>query len=372
MKNVSLKLFALLLLLSLTGHTQTWTAMTLPEIAGNYTLTGISFPGPDNGWAAGFIYRTGFFDADVKGLIMHYTDGKWSLADSPSPSDQWDLKGIWFLNDHHGWAFGQDKSKSSGLLLHYNRGVWEIVNLGFVTLKEWVLYDVFFFNENEGYAAGSSWGNDKPVLLHFHDGKWNIEDVADFKKQTLLAVNGVSPDKVYTGGFREGEFGKTGISRALGSYIISGSTGTWEQAKLPLLAKNIICRDISCLSESHIFAVGWMPAFQNAPETGKILHFNGSKWSEIDAGVDAKEWNLMGIAFENAEKGWAAGNYPARNKGLLIEYNKGKWIVPGKKTEPQVSDKWILYGICSDKQGNFYAVGSDQAANKGIILKLNK
>lgn len=372
MKKITTTLLTFLVCLTLAGFSQNWNVMTLPEVEGNYTLQGIHFTNADHGWAAGFIYKTGFFDVDVEGLILEFKNGAWIKADYPSPAEKWNLHGIWFVNNQTGWAFGQNVSAGSGVLMQYKSGSWEIINLSIVPFKEWVLYDVYFPHENEGYAVGSSWGDDKPVFLHFKDGKWSTLDVAEFKKQTLLAIHGTSPDHIVTGGFREGEFGRTGISRALGSYIISKTKTSWEQAKLPLLSKNIICRDIVCLSEKNVITVGWMPAFQNAPETGKILQFNGSKWSEMDISVDAKQWDLKAVAFESADKGWAIGNYPARNKGLFVEYNKGKWTTLGKKAEPEVSDNWRLNGACYDGNETYYAVGADEKSNKGIILKLNR
>lgn len=372
MKKFLITLSALLIFLSIAVHSQSWTAMTLPDIPGKFTLTDIQFPNATSGWAVGYIYDEGFFSANVKGIILHYADGRWQLCDFPAPSENWTLHGVCFLNTDEGWAYGQNKVSSAGIMLHFKHGKWETVDLEFVKRKEWVIYDAFFFNSNEGYAVGSSWGNDKPILLHYKDGAWKPEMVDGFEKQTLLAVHGITPGILCTGGFREGEFGRTGISRALGSYVLLKSKDTWEPAKFPMLSRNIICRDIVCLSEKEIIGVGWMPAFQSTPESGKIIQYNGSKWSEMDAGVDAKEWNLMGLAFESPDKGWAVGNYPARNKGLLLEYNKGKWTPLGKKTEPQVSDKWMLRNICYDGSGNYYAVGSDEKVDKGLIIKLTR
>ncbi len=360
------------IILNVYAQSQTWTAMQMPEISSKWTLTGIYFSSPSNGWAVGYDYEdVGTSTNVVKGVILQFKEGQWIKANYPTPSANWTLHGVWFLNDKEGWAYGQNKENKAGLLMHYKNDTWKVVELSMVSYKEWVLYDVFFVNEKLGWAVGSTWGDEKPVFLTHTDGSWKVEDVADLKKQTLLSVAAINADNVFAGGFREGKFDMAGISRAQGSYIITKTKGNWEQPKLPLLSNNVICRDIACIDASNVYAVGWMPAFQSAPETGKILFYNGKKWSEAD--VDAgKDWNIFGVAFENAQTGWAAGNYSGKNKGLLIQFNKGEWKPLSKKTEPQIAEKWNLRSITFDKQGAYYAAGGDEQSNKGIIIKTEK
>lgn len=347
---------------------QTWTQMTLPEMTGKWVFTGIAFPTPNSGWAAGYIDESTTSKAISRGFIMHYSDGNWKVSDFAPPSGHFTFHGIWFLDENEGWAYGQDNTK--GLLMHFKDGNWKMVDLSMVKASEWKLYDLFFINSSEGWAVGGCNGKDKPVVLHFFSGTWKQEDSKEFDKQTLMAIGGTSSGSLYAGGFREGEWGLTGANRANGSFVLSKAGEAWEPAKLPLLSKNVICRDIICLDESNVYGVGWMPAFQSAPETGKVLFFNGKKWAEISVENTPKEWNLMSVAFESTEKGWAVGF--SDNKGLLVEISKDKWVALGKKSEPVVSDKWVLRSIAHDGAGNYYAAGGDSKSNKGVMLKLAK
>mgnify|MGYP000853826658 CR=1 FL=1 len=349
-----------------TAHT--WTSMNLPEMSGKWVFTGITFPSPNSGWAAGYVDESTSTKAISKGFVMQFKDGNWKLSEFASPSDNFTFHGIWFLSENEGWAFGQDNAK--GLLMLYKNGNWEKVDLSIVKATEWKLYDVFFLSNGEGWAVGGCDGKEKPVLLHFSAGAWKQEDSKEFGKQTIMAVSAINADNVYIGGFRDGEWGLTGMNRANGSFILSKAGDEWEPAKLPLLSKNVICRDIICLDANNVYGVGWMPAFQNAPETGKVLFFNGKKWTELSVENTPKEWNLMSVAFESPGKGWAVGF--SDNKGLLVEINKDKWAALGKKSEPAVSDKWLLRSITCDGAGNYYAAGGDSKSNKGVILKLAK
>lgn len=369
MKKLVLFSFAVQLIFLVSG--QTWQLLNMPDVPGKWTITGIHFTGPNDGWAVGYNYdEVGFAKNIVHGIILQYKDGTWKNADFKAPSADWTFHGVWFLNQQEGWAFGQEKEKKTGLLMHYKNGLWETVDLSFISMKEWVLYDVFFQNEKEGWAVGSTYGKDKPVLLHYINNKWQQEHITDEKKQTLLCTSGNAAGNMFCAGFREGAFGMAGAGRPIGSFIIAKASAGWEVAKLPMMLNNVICRDILVFDESNVFAVGWMPAFQSAPETGKILYFNGKKWSEIEAEGVPKEWNVMSIAMESLETGWAVGS--CNKKGILIQLNQGKWIAMGKKTEPQVSEDWMLMSISHDGKGCYYAAGSDKKTSKGIILKYSK
>lgn len=352
---------------------QAWTAEKLPDLPGKWELRGVHFPAPQLGWAAGFNYEgVGFTKDMTQGLLLRCDQGVWARVDLPAPGTNWNLQGVWFLNESMGWAFGHNREAKTGLLYKYAQGKWELVSLPVVDMKDWVLYEVYFANENLGWAMGGGGKNGKPVLIEYNHGTWSLVSSPEFKEQTILAMHGIGENPVFAGGFKDGDMSSVTNSYASGSFIIQKNGPNWEPVKLPLLSKNIICRDIQCIDAKTVFAVGWMPAFQAAPETGKILTFDGKKWAEMKVDAGAKEWNLFGAAFENADMGWAVGNLPNRKRGLIMEYKKGEWAPLGKKAEPQLGEDWRLYGISRDTKGAYYAVGADYKTNKGIVLKYTK
>jgi hypothetical protein len=246
------------------------------------------------------------------------------------------------------------------------------MNLPSPGFEKWNLYDVYFLNENEGWVVGGSFGKDGPVLFHYTNGAFTIENPAESKNQTLLSVIAPGPDQVIAGGFKEGALGQiAGFSAPNGSYIIQNSDN-WAPVKLPMLAKNIICEDLAFVDAENIYAVGWMPAFQAAPNTGKMLFYDGKKWSEVKLDDPAKEWSLAAADFSDVKTGWAVGFLENRKSGLLMEFAKGSWSALGKKSEPVVSEDWILRDVVYDGKGNWYAVGGDYKTDKGVVLLLSK
>jgi hypothetical protein len=346
--------------------------MTVPDMSGKWTLRGVAFPSAIKGFAVGYDYTdVDFAKAVAKGIILEYVNGAWKKAVYPEVSANWQLNRLWFLNENEGWATGFDKEKGSGILMHYKNCKWESVKLPATTFTKWILYNVFFLDEKEGWAVGGSFGKSGPVLLHYKDTTWKFESPAEAKSQTLMTVIAKSTSEAYAGGFREGDLsGIMQTNKANGSYIINTAAAGWAKVKLPLMSGNVICEKFSYSDDKNLYAAGWMPAFQSAPRTGKMLHFDGKKWEEVQLPDAAKEWTMHALDFSDASTGWAVGCNWSKNKGIFLKFNKGEWAALDKKTEPIVSEDWSLYDVVYDGSSAWYAVGSDSKTNKGIIMQL--
>ena len=201
------------------------------------TLDDIYMVSADEGWAVG------------GGIIAHYQNGHWALADNPVSSVG--LTSVYMISASDGWAVG-----SSGTILHYNGSQWQLVNIG----TSDTLYGVYMINSSEGWAVGRAAQknvNDpiSGVILHYQNGNWaavqaNVQDA-------LLAVQMVSP----TEGWAVGGYGA-----GLWNYTNSGWAAvdaTRSLAGLQMLAAND----------------GWAVG---GNDTGAlILHYDGTQWSEV-------------------------------------------------------------------------------------------
>ncbi len=112
-------------------------------------LTAIRMTSPTDGWAVG--------DA---GLIIHYKDSKWSVADTSTSVNFW---GLAMTSPDEGWAVG-GVVKQGGYILHYKNGKWgEQANF-----KDNYFFSIYMLSPNEGWV-----GDDYPSMLHYHDGTWS-------------------------------------------------------------------------------------------------------------------------------------------------------------------------------------------------------
>ena len=141
MKKITLFISMLILCSNLMA--QSW-HLTNPTTGFN-EINDIYFVTPDEGFAVG-----------NNGLLLHYTNGEWSLIDSPVNTD---LFSISFVNPDMGWAVGAE-----GKILRYQSGTWTQVNS---PITGW-LKDVCCIDENHCWAAGSA-------ILRYNGSEWLVD-----------------------------------------------------------------------------------------------------------------------------------------------------------------------------------------------------
>ncbi len=152
-----------------------WTNIAPPVVSASpgayWSLNSVSFPSTNEGWAVGED-DTNYLTSKT-GVLLHFTNGTWTNATLPSVSPVWWLNGVNFPSAAEGWAVGAkgdsvDKNANlQGVLLHYSNGVWNNVTLPHVS-SNWDLTrgGVSFPSPTEGWAAGYDIANKRGVLLH--------------------------------------------------------------------------------------------------------------------------------------------------------------------------------------------------------------
>ncbi|MFC1898552.1 hypothetical protein ACFLYJ_03165 [Candidatus Cloacimonadota bacterium] len=350
-----------------------WTIVETPQVGDKWSLNAVSFPAADTGWAVGYDYSaTGTTTTSYFGIILKYEGSEWMKEEIPQPSDHWSLFDVHFVSPEEGWAVGADLGNNSGALLHYINGNWNVVEPPEVGYAWWQLYGVRFLNENEGWAVGGA-KKDGAVLLHYHEGEWIDKTDYDLMGgHTLLTAFPIEGESLWTAGFKEGLLADISMgSHARGTWEIKGWEGAWEEVKQPLLEKNVICEDYYFFDEDDGWKVGWMPAFQSAPDTGKLLKWNGKKWKKekLDG---PKGWTLRAIDFSDNKTGWAVGMNTKKDNGLIFEFKKGKWSMLKKKQVPKIEGRWELKDVNFDGSATWWAIGANYSEDEGIILKYTK
>ena len=71
------------------------------------------FTSPKEGWAIGSD------DENLRGVMLHYRNGSWTISNPPNVSPNWELKGVNFVSPYEGWGVGYDWENKRGVLLKY-------------------------------------------------------------------------------------------------------------------------------------------------------------------------------------------------------------------------------------------------------------
>ncbi len=349
-----------------------WAEVETPHVGEKWSLNALSFPAENSGWAVGYDYSaTGTETTSYVGIILKYDGSIWSKEEIPQPSDFWSLFDIHFVSTQEGWAVGADQGNSRGSILHYSNGNWQVIEPPEVGYDWWQLYGVRFLNENEGWAVGGA-KKDCAVLLHYKDGIWTDETDYELMNGHTLLTSFPTEGGLWSAGFKEGLLADISMgSHARGTWEICQKDGVYEKIKQPLLEKNVICEDYHFFDAKTGWKVGWMPAFQKSPDTGKMLKWNGKKWKKVK--LDGpKGWTLRAIDFADEKTGWAVGQNTKKGNGLIFECKKGKWSMLKKKKVPEFDGKWELRDVNFDGNSTWWAVGANYSNDYGIILKYVK
>ncbi|HUT56097.1 MAG TPA: hypothetical protein VM658_22085 [bacterium] len=108
----------------------TWSNVDLPEVAPGWALYKVDFPSVDEGWAVGIGCQDSY--SGCAGVILHYTGGSWQIEPAPAvPGGDWYLTNLSFPTPDEGWAVGAwefNTPSQQGLILHYSGGKWQAVS----------------------------------------------------------------------------------------------------------------------------------------------------------------------------------------------------------------------------------------------------
>ncbi len=185
-----------------------WSNVALPDTGSStWSLSDVSFPSTDQGWAVGWHQTTrdsnGQGPGD-RGIILHYDAGAWSNVALPDVAPGWGLYGVDFPSSDEGWAVGmgcQDyESGCAGVILHYSSGAWQVELLPEVSTGNWALYKVSFPVPGEGWAVGAliccnhteDYYADEGLIMHYSGGKWQVASDLVMKPRDAWTVYSVA------------------------------------------------------------------------------------------------------------------------------------------------------------------------------------
>ncbi len=266
-------------------------------------LLSISMVSASEGWAVGTTNGT-----DVKGVILHYHQGRWWQVSNPY--DTGELRSVDMLSATDGWIVG-DK----GTILRYQSDRWVKVKSPVST----ALGSVSMLSPEEGWAMGQD-------ILHYHNGVWSL--VSGPQHGFIFSVE----DSSLSGGWAVGG----------GGTVLQYTAGQWQAMSAPKIDLNSVAMIAS--------NVGW--AVGSGGCSGNLLHYQDGTWSVVEN--PAPQETLWSIAMASPDEGWAVGNTHS-DTGLILHYSQGQW------TEVPSPTKEFLLGVTLISPAEGWAVGSHGA-----------
>lgn len=255
------------------------------DCPGTPWLMGVSMVSESEGWAVG--QANGAARTRSQGVIAHYQNGQWTQL--VLPADTPTLFSVYMLSASEGWIVG-DK----GTILHYIKGQWVSVDS---PIQRGTLTSVVMLSPMDGWAVSQD-----GAILHYDGTLWTL--VASIPE--LRSVSMISPSEGWAVGF---------------NVIAHYYNGVWTPLNLSGLPSSTILFSVTMISASEGWAVG------DNPESGTpiILHYQNSQW-HLDAKTLDVHGLLKAVAMVSPDEGWAMGTDEGSNGNgagsLVVHYTR--------------------------------------------------
>jgi len=285
----------------------TWNDTTPLIFSESWQISDINYPSCTEGFAVGS-------DSNNKsGLLLKDEDGNWSVLDTPIQSNDWELYSISMTSPHQGIAVGADWENGSGIILMFDNDSWTQMSPPFIS-NDWWLTDIKMTDQNQAVAVGINWELNKPVILEYLDGQWNSLPVPELGfAYGLYSLDMTDPENGIAVGVNLDNL--QGIA-----LVISNSI--WNQAGLKYTATDWDLNNAAIIEDQAIL-VG-----RNFNDrTGLILMGQGNDFSTVTPPSVSEKWLLYSVLMSDAENAMACGLDMENEKGFIISYSNGAWVV---------------------------------------------
>jgi len=143
--------------------------------------------------------------------------------------------------------------------------------------------------------------------------------------------------------------------------IVRLTNGTWTNEALPAGIETI--QGLAFLNANDGWAVG------SSGNTGAALRRAAGVWTTATMPALTEPWEILGIAALANGEAWAVGQSTDETAltraGVLLHCNEGTWQpVP----PPAVSTNWYLEAVSFPTANEGWAVGTDLTARAGVVL----
>lgn len=277
-------------------------------------LLGVEANSANDVWAVGY---TGGATGAYVTLVEHWDGNQWIVVPSPSigtldnylysissisPTDVWAVG--YYLENVGGQAFRRT------LVEHYDGSQWTIITSPNIGSNLNQLNDISAIATNDVWAVGSYWDTSvqglRALVEHWNGVQWSLVPSAHPPNALGSSFNGISgtfADDVWA-------VGSYGISSGVGNTLVEHWDGTqWSIVNSPNLGpRSNQLFDVSALSSSDVWAVGYYCCISTGPSVNLAMHWDGVQWSIVNTPNPGVYNNsLEGVAAISSTDVWTAG-----------------------------------------------------------------
>lgn len=278
------------------------------------------------------VWAVGDADYSSETLILHWDGTHWSRVPSPNPSsDTNELSGVSAVSPTEAWAVGVEGTFFGPgyrtLILHWDGNTWSRVMSPNPTQGGNLLFDVSAHSTTDAWAVGYDEieGAYETLLLHWDGTEWSriLGPNPGSGSGQLHGVSAVSPTDAWAVG------DSSDLTSPVHETLILHWNGTrWSQVKSPNPSSAVnTLTGVSAVSPTDAWAVGlyWDQAGIDHP---LVLHWDGTRWSQVKSpSFGSEHTSLYSVTAVSPKDVWAVGDY--REAGvhpLVLHWDGTNWL----------------------------------------------
>jgi hypothetical protein len=297
------------------------------------TFSSVSSVSATRAWAVG----TGLGTSSVSTVTARWNGTSWTQVASPSPGGSdavSSLSGVSALSASDAWAVGSYGTVGlETLALHWNGISWTQVptpSPGLPSAPS-TLAAVSAVSASDAWAVGD-YGNlfYKTLVLHWNGTSWaqvaSPDPAGSKAANQLLGVTATSASSAWAVGCYGSNVAKQGPQKTL---ALHWNGSAWTKAPTPNPGASGCLTAVAAVSPSNAWAVGWTEATLSGPERTLVLHWDGSRWTQVASPFAATgSSSLDGVSVASATCAWAVGDVAASatsDTTLVLRWNGTSW-----------------------------------------------
>jgi hypothetical protein len=335
-----------------------------------YALTSTS---ANDVWAVGDYFDP--FIGSVQPLLEHWNGVSWEQVPGPLVASTGSLRAVKALSSNDLWAAGSRVESGTGrnliLIEHWDGANWSIgptpedSDAGIVNAMAVISSDDVWL---AGYNCCSSFNVSSTFVMHWDGSSWSVvpSPSVENTRNVLTDISPVSATDIWAVGFT-GEL----TSWSNTPLLLHWDGATWSLFPSPNEGRLFA---VEALSTDNVWVAGGAKDSADHILHNFTMRWNGNSWNPVSVPSTGTGHNLISdLSSLSTDNIWAAGYYSpdqfSSGRPQALQWNGVSWVTVAN---PVAGNARTIVAVEPASPGEVWVVGSESAGQNGTHLLIER